>query len=211
MTTDTVVHIRPLQPGGDFVYVQTPRPDGTLDVQAENFWNLAEENAQQVQEQDVPAAAIDVKSSSGVSGSSISSSTESSFDSSSDSSSDSAGSVPVGTSHTSATRHAGTGTAASGANRMTAAVPANASLREKLRASIRCYHICACISGVLLGAGAIFTLLANNSIPHRDSGYVYPEEIEFDKVMAGIWYGAGAIAGGIGIVNAVCHYRRGDC
>ena len=98
---------------------------------------------------------------------------------------------------------------------MTAAVPANPSsldrLRASVRASVRTYHVCACLSTICLGAGAVFTLLAKELIPQRDSGYVYPEEVEFDKVMAGIWYGAGAIAGGLGIANAVYHYRRGNC
>ncbi len=211
MSTDTIIQFRPLQPGGDLVYVQTPRQDGTLHVEAEDSWDLAEEKAKQ--QQAVDSADVDDERSSTTSGSAMIStaSTDSSNDDSSDSASASYAPAAAGTVSTTATSSTPqtTGTAASGASRMNAAVPASADLRARLRANIRAYHCCALVSTVLLGAGTVFTLLATNVIPHRDSGYVYPEEIEFDKVMAGIWYGAGAIAGGIGIANAMYHYRRG--
>lgn len=213
MSTDTIIQFRPLQPGGDLVYVQTPRQDGTLHVEAEDSWDLAEEKAKQ--QQAVDSADVDDERSSTTSGSAMisTSSTDSSNDDSSDSASASYAPAAAGTVSTTATssttQTAGTGTAASGASRMNAAVPASADLRARLRANIRAYHCCAFVSTVLLGAGTVFTLLAMNVIQHRDSGYVYPEEIEFDKIMAGIWYGAGAIAGGIGIANAMYHYRRG--
>lgn len=214
MSTDTIIQFRPLQPGGDLVYVQTPRQDGTLHVEAEDSWDLAEEKAKQQQAE--ASTGVDDKRSSSSSASAMisSASTDSSNDDSSDNSSGSSLPAAAGTASNTATssttQTAGTGTAASGANRMNAAVPANADLRARLRANIRAYHCCAFVSTVLLGAGAVFTLLAMNVIQHRDSGYVYPEEIEFDKVMAGIWYGAAAIAGGIGITNAVYHHRRGN-
>lgn len=213
MSTDTIIQFRPLQPGGDLVYVQTPRQDGTLHVEAEDSWDLAEEKAKQ--QQAVDSADVDDERSSTTSGSAMisTSSTDSSNDDSSDSASASYAPAAAGTVSTTATssttQTTGTGTAASGASRMNAAVPASADLRARLRANIRAYHCCAFVSTVLLGAGTVFTLLAMNVIQHRDSGYVYPEEIEFDKIMAGIWYGAGAIAGGIGIANAMYHYRRG--
>lgn len=222
MSTDTIIQFRPLQPGGDLVYVQTPRQDGTLHVEAEDSWDLAEEKAKQ--QQAVASTGVDDERSSSssasamISAASADSSNDDSADSINDDSSDSSSgnSVPAAartasnTATSSTTQTAGIGTAASGANRMNAAVPASADLRERLRANIRAYHCCAFVSTVLLGAGTVFTLLAMNVIQHRDSGYVYPEEVEFDKVMAGIWYGAGAIAGGIGITNAVYHYRRGN-
>ncbi len=216
MSTDTIIQFRPLQPGGDLVYVQTPRQDGTLHVEAEDSWDLAEEEAKQ--QHAVASADLDDERSSTSSASAMIStaSTDSSNDDSSDSSSGSSVPAATGTASTASTSSTtqtigtGTGTAASGANRMNAAVPASADLRARLRANIRAYHCCALISTVLLGAGTVFTLLATNVIQHRDSGYVYPEEIEFDKIMSGIWYGAGAIAGGIGIANAMHHYRRGN-
>lgn len=239
MNTDTIIQIRPQMPGDDVVYTQTPTPAGlvTQEINAEDSWDLAEEQAKQAQENDLAAAGIDDDSSSTsistISGTSNNSSDDSSDDSSSDTStisasaSASAASAPAviagsaattsaastaGTARTSNARTSNTtSTAASGANRMTTAVPASTDLRARIRASVRTYHICACISSVLIGTGVVFTLLAKELIPHRDSGYVYPEETEFDKVMAGIWYGAGAIAGGIGIANAVYHCRSGNC
>ncbi len=211
MNTDTIIQMRPLMPGGELIYVQTPQQGGVLEVQEEDSWDLAEDKANQEQDlQGVAPAVVDAESSSTSSSSDIIS--DRSSDSSSDSASISTGSAPAGSVSTTATAGTAraTGTAASGANRMTAAVPANASLRVRLRASVHAYHFCACVSGVLLIAGTVFTLMANKVIQHRDSGYVYPEEIEFDKVMAGIWYGLGAISGGIGIAYAVHHYRRGN-
>ncbi len=41
MNTNTIIQMRPLTPGGDLVYVQTPRQDGVLEVQAEASWGLA--------------------------------------------------------------------------------------------------------------------------------------------------------------------------
>ena len=224
MSTDTIIQFRPLVPGGDLIYMQTPTPIGlvTQETNAEDSWDLAEEQAKQAQENDLAAAAVDDDSSSThsstISDTSIESSDETSSDTSSSSASASASAASAPSRTTSSAARGSTtntvGSAASGANRMTAAVPANPSsldrLRASVRASVRTYHVCACISTVLLGTGAVFTLLANKVIQHRDSGYVYPEEIEFDKVMAWIWYGAGAIAGGIGVANAVYHYRRGN-
>ncbi len=211
MNTDTIIQMRPLMPGGDLVYVQTPQQGGVLDVQVEYPWDLAEEKAKQGQ--DVAPAAVDDESSSTSSSASSSSAIDDSdsSDSSADSSSASASTATAaaGTVSTSAPAQT-TSTAASGANRMTAAVPANASLRARLRASLHAYHLCAGISGVLLIAGTVLTLMATKVIPQRESGYVYPEEIEFEKVMAGIWYGLAAISGGIGIAYAVHHYRRGN-
>ncbi len=230
MTTDTIIQIRSLVPGDDLVYTQIPTPQGlvTQETNAEDSWDLAEEQAKQAQANDLATAGSDDESSSSsintINGPSNDTSDESSDESSSNTSSSSASastgavSAAAGTTSTAATAstartasttHA-TSTASSGANRMTAAVPANASLRATIRDKAKAYHLCAGISTVLLAAGVVFTLMAQKVIPHRDSGYVYPEEIELDKIMAGLWYAASAIAGGIGIANAVYHYRRGN-
>ena len=209
-SNDLVIQQRSLPPGGDLVFTQTPTQQGLV-VNEEDSWDLAEQKAAEEKGNGAPAD-VEVE---------IDSDIESSTSSGSASANGMRPATPAqhavaaGASSSAATASTAStastnGTAASGANRMTSAVPANASLRERLRAGARPYHFCACTSLILLTAGTIFTLMAKGIIPHRDSGYTYPEEFDFDKVMAGIWFVAAAITSGITIGNAVHHYRRGN-